>query len=148
MKENIGLMIFAIVASISFGTWPSLAGSAPNKVPTGFLTICLALALLLAGIFQYIYDYHTNKSLLPQIQNVIYSRSIYFIAGAMLINAIGNIGFVFVVSSGKTNYMAIVMAAVPVITLLYSLIIMKNPMTPKELLGIIFVVIGIIMIKK
>ena len=128
--------IFAIATLLVWGVWGLLPKLATNYLsPTsvmvfgGIGNLLIVVALLVSVNFQ------------PDI----HSKGIVFAILAGLVGTLGTIPFLFAISRGKASVVVPMTSLYPLVTIILSLLILREPMTLKQGFGILFALMALLL---
>ena len=142
MKHSV--LLLAIIAGTSFGTWPNLIGSATYKIPAGFITLAISIGLCITAVIQM--KTQTSSLSENQIQSIL-----PYLISAAIINAIGYLAYTPILEAskqvGSSVYIIIALVITPLAAYLYIVIFKQEILSLKNILAMALIVGGIIILK-
>lgn len=128
-------LVVSLFCAFGFGIWPIIAGF--SKLPFHWVTIIVGGISFIICI---IYSFLTQQITTPQITPFMLCslggilNGIAFLFYGILIQREG---------IGATKYVAIIAALVPVVAIIGGVMILKNPINSKIILGISLIMVGV-----
>lgn len=120
--------ILAIVALLLWGVWGLFPKLATNHISPASVMVFEGLGhvLVIAVVF-------VSLNFRPEI----HSRGIIFAVLAGLVGTLGTIPFLYAISRGKASIVVPMTSLYPLVTIILSLLILNEPVTWKQGLGIV-----------
>ena len=129
--------IFAIIALILWGLWAFFPKLATQYIcPKSVLVFSAIGTIIIAIIILYLIGFKPE----------IHTKGIIFAIIAGLAGALGALFFFFALSKGKASVVVTMTALYPLITIMLCFLILKEPITLKQGIGMIFALIAIILL--
>lgn len=128
--------ILAVVALLLWGVW----GLFP-KLATNYLSPASVMVFEGLGHLLVIVVVLASLSFRPEL----HSRGVAFAILAGLIGTLGTIPFLYAISRGKAAVVVPMTSLYPLVTIILSLLILKEPMTWKQGLGIVFALMALLL---
>jgi len=128
--------IFAILALLTWGLWGFFPKLATNYINPKSSLIYMALGTVIVGII---------VLFLVGFKPEIHTKGITFAILAGIAGGLGALFFLFAVSRGKLSVVVTTSALYPLVTIILASIILKEPITLKQGIGILFALVAMIL---
>lgn len=128
--------IFALVALLLWGVWGLFPKLATNYLsPTSVMVFSgVGSGLVAAAILVFL-------SFRPEV----HGRGVTFAILAGLVGTLGSIPFLYAISKGKASVVVPMTSLYPLVTIILSLIILKEPVTLKQGFGIVLALVALLL---
>lgn len=128
--------IFAIIALLLWGVWGFFPKLATNYISPRSVLIFQAIAGIVVMLIVL-----ASLNFKPEI----HAKGITFALLAGLAGSIGGIFFLYAVSKGKASVVVTTTALYPIVTILLASLILKEPITLKQGIGILFALVAMVL---
>lgn len=137
MHNGVGL---ALLSAVAWAFWGVLSKLSTNRdVPPGllaFLSACVSFAVI------------TGYYLWQRMPVVKTSTGVLFALVSGLCGAIGYLLFAEAIKLGNAAIIVTLTATYPALTVLLSLVVLREPVSPLNLVGVLLVTVGVILVAR
>jgi len=137
------LIFYSLLIALFWGISPIAHKKLLNNMDTKFVLIASGLFYSLFFIFYSIYYWSYFKQEYKQVE---YKYLLYLALIAFMLSFIPNILYFFLLKEHDTSVVSALINSAPVFTVLVSFLLFGNKIHKYELVGIFFIIIGIIAI--
>ena len=129
-------LALSFVTMLFWGVWGVLHKIATTRIGPNLAWLFQGLGTLAVLITFGIYTYLKEGIHLTDLRASLLALS----AGAL--GAMGTIAFLFAVSKGRASVVVTLTALYPIVTILLAVLLLKEPLNPKQLIGMILALIA------
>jgi len=130
-------LIFAILAMLVWGFWGFFPKLATNYLSPKSVLVYEVIGAIIVGM---------AVLFLVKFKPEVNARGITFAILTGIAGTLGALFFIFAVSSGKTSVVVTTTALYPLITIILAFLILKEPITVKQGIGMIFAFAAIMLL--
>jgi len=130
-------LIFAILAMLVWGFWGFFPKLATNYLSPKSVLVDEVIGAIIVGM---------AVLFLVKFKPEVNARGITFAILTGIAGTLGALFFIFAVSSGKTSVVVTTTALYPLITIILAFLILKEPITVKQGIGMIFAFAAIMLL--
>ena len=130
-------LAYAILSTLLYGLWGVFSKLAANHISVSSIFIYDCLVFFVGGLIAWYFNgFKVELNYTGMIYSLLYGMT----------GMIATLFFIIAVSKGKASLVTGITAVYPCVTIILAMLILKESITLKQFIGIIFSIVGVLLI--